>query len=178
MGLACCTNVSAYWYQIRYPTGISSRSRGQTEISATVLEILCAVHLPLVSFRISTYLEHSLGYPPPLPFLSLKSSWAHVFTAPSHAASDWNLVTGFQFLCLRQERFLPLNLGDVWPASAQSLSHIQLCDPMGWGPPGSSVHGILQARILERVAMPSSRGSSQPRDQAPVSRIAGGFFTV
>ena len=42
---------------------------------------------------------------------------------------------------------------------------------------GSSVHGIFQARILERVAMPSSRGSSQPRDLTQVSRIAGGFFT-
>jgi len=38
--------------------------------------------------------------------------------------------------------------------------------------------GILQARILEWVAMPSSRGSSKPRDQAQVSRIAGGFFTL
>ena len=43
--------------------------------------------------------------------------------------------------------------------------------------PGSSVHGILQARILEWVAMPSSRGSSLPRDQTQVSRTAGGFFT-
>ena len=39
-----------------------------------------------------------------------------------------------------------------------------LCDPMNYSPPGSSVHGILQARILEWVAMPSSRGSSPPRD--------------
>ena len=38
--------------------------------------------------------------------------------------------------------------------------------------------GILQARKLEWVAMPSSRGSSQPRDRTQVSRIAGGFFTV
>ena len=40
-----------------------------------------------------------------------------------------------------------------------------LCEPMDYSPPGSSVHGILQARILEWVAMPSPRGSSQPRDQ-------------
>ena len=53
-----------------------------------------------------------------------------------------------------------------------------LCDPMDCSPPGSSVHGILQARRLEWVAMPSSRGSSQPRDRTQVSRIAGGFFTV
>ena len=40
-------------------------------------------------------------------------------------------------------------------------------------PEESSVHGILQARILEWVAMPSSRGSSQPRDQTQVSYVAG-----
>ena len=44
--------------------------------------------------------------------------------------------------------------------------------------PGSCVHGILQARILEWVAMPSSRESSQPRDRNLVSHIAGGFFIV
>ena len=38
--------------------------------------------------------------------------------------------------------------------------------------------GILQARTLERVAAPSFRGSSQPRDQIQVSHIAGGFFTI
>ena len=43
--------------------------------------------------------------------------------------------------------------------------------------PGFSVHGILQTRI-KSVAMPSSRGSSQPRDQTQVSHIAGEFFTV
>ena len=47
-----------------------------------------------------------------------------------------------------------------------------LCDSMDY-----IVHGILQARILERAAFPFSRGSSQPRDQTQVSHIAGGFFT-
>ena len=53
-----------------------------------------------------------------------------------------------------------------------------LCDPMDYSLPGSSVHGILQARILEWVAIPFSRGSSQPRDRTWFSCIAGGFFTV
>ena len=53
-----------------------------------------------------------------------------------------------------------------------------LCDPMDYSLPGSSVHEILQARILEWVAIPFSRGSSRPRDQIWVSCIAGGFFTV
>ena len=43
-----------------------------------------------------------------------------------------------------------------------------LCDPMDCSPPGSSVHGILQARILEWITMPSSRGSSWPRDRTHV----------
>ena len=47
-----------------------------------------------------------------------------------------------------------------------------LCDSMDCSPPGSSVHGILQARRLEWVAMPSSRGSSQPRDQTQVSYVS------
>ena len=53
-----------------------------------------------------------------------------------------------------------------------------VCGPMDCSPLGSSVHGILQARLLEWVAMPSSRGSSWPRDQTWVSHIAGRFFTV
>ena len=52
-----------------------------------------------------------------------------------------------------------------------------LCDPMDGSLPGPSVHGILQARILEWVAVLSFRGSSYPRDQTHVSRVAGGFFT-
>ena len=53
-----------------------------------------------------------------------------------------------------------------------------LCDPMDCSLPGSSVHGILQARILEWVAIPSPRKSSLPRDQTWVSCIAGRFFTI
>ena len=46
-----------------------------------------------------------------------------------------------------------------------------LCDPMDCSPLGSSVHGILQARILKWVAIPFSRGSSQPRDHTSISSI-------
>ena len=52
---------------------------------------------------------------------------------------------------------------------AKSLGCVRLCDPKDCSPPGSSVHGTLQARTLEWVATPSSRGSSQPRDRAHVS---------
>ena len=56
----------------------------------------------------------------------------------------------------------------------KSLSRVRLfCDPVDCRPPDSSVHGILQARILEWVAIAFSRGSSQPRDQTQVSHVAG-----
>ena len=49
--------------------------------------------------------------------------------------------------------------------SEVSQSCLTLCDPVDCSPPGSSVHGILQARILERVAISFCRGSSQPGDR-------------
>ena len=56
-------------------------------------------------------------------------------------------------------------------------SCLTLCDHMDCSPPGSSVHEILQARVLEWVAMPS-KGSSQPRDQTWISCTASRFFTI
>ena len=64
-------------------------------------------------------------------------------------------------------------------SEVKSLSHVMtLCDPMDYSLPGSSVHGIFQARVLEWVATSFSRGSSRPRDRTWVSRIAGRCFTI
>ena len=62
---------------------------------------------------------------------------------------------------------------DVFSQSRCMLSHfsLTLCNPMECGPPGSSVHGIFQARMLEWIAMPSSRRSSKSMDQTLVSYI-------
>ena len=57
-------------------------------------------------------------------------------------------------------------------------SRLTLCDPMDCSPPGSSIHGIIQASILEWVAIPFSRVSSQLRDQTWISCITGRFFTI
>ena len=60
------------------------------------------------------------------------------------------------------------------------FSSVQLFATL-YGPqnlPGSSVHGILQARILEWVAIPFYRGSSWPRDQTQISHLAGRFFII
>ena len=66
-----------------------------------------------------------------------------------------------------------------WSMHAQSRSTFR--DPMDYRPPGSSVHGILQARILDRVAISFSRGSSRARDLISVSCISSigrRFFTI
>ena len=59
-----------------------------------------------------------------------------------------------------------------------SQSCLTLWNSMDCGPPGSSVHGILQAKILEWVAILFSRGSSQHRNQTRVSHTSGRFFTI
>ena len=64
------------------------------------------------------------------------------------------------------------------PACLLTQSCLILCDPVDCSPPGSSVHGILQARILEWVAISSSRGSSLPRDGTCVCCIDRWFFTA
>ena len=65
---------------------------------------------------------------------------------------------------------------ESWTIKKVKVKVAQLC-PTLYDPMDYIVHGILQARILEWVAFPFSRGSSQPRDRTQVSCIAGRFFT-
>ena len=84
------------------------------------------------------------------------------------------------FLHCRQILYLLSHQGSpvIVCMSAQSLQSCPtLCNHMDCSPPGSSIHGILQARILEWVAISFSRGPSQPRNRTQVSCIAGRFFT-
>ena len=88
--------------------------------------------------------------------------------------------TGF---CHLQPRTLAWNTKHLSHSTQKSESEVAqlcltLCNPMNCNPPHSSVHGILQARIPEWVAISFSRGSSPPRDRTQVSCIAGRFFTI
>ena len=74
------------------------------------------------------------------------------------------------------EKNAQYTLSEKWSEVAQSC--LTLCDPMDCSLPGSSVHGILQARILEWVAMFFSRVSSQLRDLTEVSHIADRLATI
>ena len=80
----------------------------------------------------------------------------------------WNLRTCIILRFCRSPKYLPWKCQSVMSDS----------QPHGCSLPGSSVHGILQARTLEGVAIPFSRGSSRPGDQTWVSCMAGRFLTV
>ena len=67
--------------------------------------------------------------------------------------------------------FICMHAHSLWSCPA-------LCTLMDCNPPGSSVHGVLQAKMQERIAVPSSKGSSKPRDQTCVSHTIGTFFTI
>ena len=112
----------------------------------------------------------------------MKRPWVHMSSpsrsplpppsppAPSRS-SLWILETIYLFTLFLQSlsRSVVVLVAQSYPT---------LCDPTDCGPPGSSVHGILQEGILEWTAIPFCRGSSLPRDQTWVSWIAGRFFTI
>ena len=88
----------------------------------------------------------------------------------------------YKFIHLDSVRGPPFSLRSYlkvfYVEKMNSLSHVRLCDHMDCSLPGSSVHGIFQVRILGWVAIFFSRGSSRPRDQTQVSRIAGRSFSI
>ena len=91
------------------------------------------------------------------------------------AILDWSSLVFFSAPFWRS-----ISVGMCQSACVHAQLCPTLCDPMDCSPPGSSVHGILQTRILEWVAMPLSKESSWSRDQSHiscVSCIAGRFFT-
>ena len=138
------------------------------------------------------------SHPTPLGCHRLLGLSSLPHTANPHWLSVWHMVivnvnvhtfvNVHMFWCYSlslSHPFLPLLCLQVcslclclhWKWKCKSLSCVWLSATPWTGLPGSSVHGILQARTLEWVAFPFSRGSSQPRDQTQVFHIAGGFFT-
>ena len=108
-------------------------------------------------------LSHSYNTSSEVPTL-LPTETSSIF--PSHMSKRWLRICSLCFHA-QQSYFLELI----------SQSCLTLCVPMDCSLPCSSVRGILQVRILEWVAVSSSRGSSWPRDRSQVSYIAGRLFT-
>ena len=94
----------------------------------------------------------------------------------THNYSSVNYI----MLCITSLVFVSLIIGSLYLLIESEVAHLcpTLCNPVDCSLPGSSLHGILQARILEWVAIPVSRGSSQPRDRTWVSHIAGRCFNL
>ena len=96
-------------------------------------------------------------------------------------------ISIFEQMC--RTKSAPTRLVEAWEINEESSPDASvyvlvdqlcptLCDPMDCSNPGSSVHEILQARILEWVAIPFSKGSSWPRDQTQISCSEGRFFSI
>ena len=128
---------------------------------------------------------------------STNASYFDIFYNTLYSPENSHCLLGLHFVSIFSSRIIMrLSLNNVYGVLSvveiQSFEIIQrwkwkvlvaqscltLCDPMDCSPPGSSVHGILQARILKWGAIPFSRRSSQTRDWTWVSHIAGRFFSV
>ena len=114
-----------------------------------------------------------------LPTTFLEASWTHQKAEPKFTISypyfaNSNLKTRSPQSLIGQQ--LHMSQKKVTVLVSQSCS--SLCDPMDYNPEDSSVHGILQARILEWVAIPFSKRSYRSRDQTWVFWIAGGFYCL
>ena len=102
---------------------------------------------------------------PPSMGFSRQEYWSGLpFPSPGDLPSSDPTASAFQVAGITGECQVTSELAQSCPT---------LCDPMDCSLPGSSVRGILQARVLEWIAISFSRRSSRPRDQTRVSRIAG-----
>ena len=94
---------------------------------------------------------------------------------------QWDIIKEMIYFLKQGLRVSVLMSNSLWPhkwSEVTQLYCLTLCNPMDCRPPGSSIHGIFQARILEWVSISFSRGSSWPRDRTWVSCIAGRLFTI
>ena len=105
--------------------------------------------------------------------------WDHQFSIRDVFALSWTLGNVGDIPITTWGGLFAFQCGEVSEKSMLvAWSCSTLCDSIDCSSPGSSVHEILQVGILERVAVPFSRGSSWPRDWTCVSCIAGRFFTI
>ena len=109
-------------------------------------------------------------------FLTSKNTQIHPAHNLKKYISVWNILL-YHTVYMQYDRLIyTLLRGVVLYLVAQSCP--TLGDPTDCSPPGSAIHGILQTRILEWIAMSSSRGSSRSRHQTQVYCFAGGFLTI
>ena len=115
-----------------------------------------------------------------MPFLISISLWDSTSLSIQFFAMAWTAVhPASLFVGILQARIMEqIAMPSYRKWGEVTWSCPTLCDPMDCNLPGSFVHGIFQARVLEWVAISFSRGSSQSRDWTWVSRIVGRCFTI
>ena len=143
--------------------------------------ILCRFNSISTTVKQFTFLHSESIYSAPLGqcYPQPVQRWTQQALSPC-LENLWQWRSGLQVLHEGKKRaLLVLSLSlSLQVVLLVARSCLTFCGPMDYSPPGSSVHGILQARILEWGATPFSRGSSRPRDWTWDSWIAGRFFTV
>ena len=141
------------------------RARGSDFVNLLFNPLYLSLCVCPKSLRLCLTLCDSMDYSPPGFFVHgiLQARILEWVAKPSSIFSTEVVVQPESVNCLQSE-------------VAQSCP--TPCDPMNCSPPGSSVHGILQARILEWLAISCSRGSSRPRDRTRVSRIGAKHFNL
>ena len=143
---------------------------GRTFLEPAVL--CCSLDNPF-SHPVKTTTNHQTTTGPPAPSPKCPS-WRKVGQFSSHKGSPW----GIHPLCHQEvTNSSPSGTLKAEQAKNQCLCSVDescptLCNPRDCSPPGSSVHGILRARILEWVAISFSRGSSQLRDRTRISCVS------
>ena len=141
------------------------------------LEAVLSTHLPLTAFMLLPRGTRPWDGIDSISHAFRNLAWIQMVTMAHPGLSSISLISfkvpnNSQVLIFS---FATLKLYNTVLNIAQSCP--TLYDPMDCSPPGSCVHWILQARILGWVAMPSTRGCSQPRDETQGSCIAGRFFS-
>ena len=167
---------------LSYPTycprckgpGLCSRARP----SALVGRVAIARHHGLFGFSHRNFFPHSAGgwqskakEPTMLPPLGLPGLAAL-------AASLFGQLGHLESLCVLTPSSKDASDSLICCCCLVANSYLTLCDPVHRSPPGSSIHGILQARTLEWVAISFSRGSSWSRITPASPALAGRFFTT
>ena len=155
----------------------------QASLSAVFSDSICLLHVSMSCFgNFSLYFKHFYYYYIYHDLCMIRDLWSNCCKKimTSRRLRQWLTFFSNKYF-LRYANFFRYN------AIAHLLYYIDievaqscpsLWDPMDCSLPGSSLHGIFQARILEWVATSFSRGSSQPRDWTQVSHIVGRHFAI
>ena len=129
------------------------------------------------SFSISPFNESSV-------LISFRIDWFDLLASQGtrksllqhHSSKAWILLHSAFFMVQLSDQYMTTGKTTALTKWKVKVKVAQSC-PTLWDPMEYTVHGILQAKILEWVVFPFSRGSSPPRDRTQPSRIVGGFFT-